>query len=268
MDIIVNKRCKVEQANNSDIDFEHEQPPTNNEGELYTVEELQNLDHDTVLKIKGCLCLDRSRIEEVLHLGNTLQLLNAASITDNSGSIKISLWDENADLENEKCYYFHYVKIKENHDGTIRLTTTPNTTVELIEDVYPVPEIQIWAELKTLHIAHFEMATNYTTVFLCRNCKKHLTEIKSISTIKCNQCQAMMRVNRCPKIASIKMGVTDEEKVKEILWLTAFEEQLASLLSLALVKERNVIDVVQRSTWLTNAAMSILLVITVTRQDT
>jgi len=85
MDIIVNKRCKVEQANNSDIDFEHEQPPTNNEGELYTVEELQNLDHDTVLKIKGCLCLDRSRIEEVLHLGNTLQLLNAASITDNSG---------------------------------------------------------------------------------------------------------------------------------------------------------------------------------------
>ena len=47
----------------------------------------------------------------------------------------------------------------------------------------------------------------------------------------------MMRVNRCPKIASIKMGVTDEEKVEEILWLTAFEEQLASLLSLVKIQQ-------------------------------
>ena len=85
MDIVVNKRCKVEEASNSDVQFEQAKPPQDNEGQLNTVEETLTLEYDTVLKIKGRLCLDRTRIEDIQHLGNNLKLLNAASITDNSG---------------------------------------------------------------------------------------------------------------------------------------------------------------------------------------
>ena len=84
-DIVVNKRSKVEEASNADVVFDSSSPPEDDVIPVSTVAEIKTFEHGQIVSVEGFLSLDKSRATTVKKNGQDLRVLNAASITDNTG---------------------------------------------------------------------------------------------------------------------------------------------------------------------------------------
>lgn len=108
------------------------------------------------------------------------------------GSIKIVLWEQNiTDLNDGSTYKFNGVKVKE-FNGRKHLTTTPSTTFEVIDENFPQPSCEALNTRRTLQVQKIEMLSNFSSYFVCKLCKKQLTEVTAflfkISVFKTTKC--------------------------------------------------------------------------------
>lgn len=87
MDIVVNKRSRVEEASNSDINFETAAPPEDAECPVVTAEAIRNVNHGQFVSIKGYLTVNLENIKTVQYNGRSLEVLNDAAITDHTGMV-------------------------------------------------------------------------------------------------------------------------------------------------------------------------------------
>ncbi|KAK3754217.1 hypothetical protein QZH41_013121, partial [Actinostola sp. cb2023] len=142
-DVILNKRCKLEEANNADVQFKIE-TPEDSAAKPYTSEEAKGLDGEVVIDIKGRLTLDPTQIEIIERQPDNLKVLNAASVTDHSGSIKITLWNSDTHLTNEQCYQFKNVKVKD-YNG------------KPIDENFPAGDSTTLDDEKSVKISNIEM---------------------------------------------------------------------------------------------------------------
>lgn len=83
-DVIINKRSKIEEANNVDVQFENIAPPII-ETQLLTTEEAKSKNEGEVLSIRGRLAVDDTAIEYIKLQGEQNRLNNAAAIIDAFG---------------------------------------------------------------------------------------------------------------------------------------------------------------------------------------
>ena len=190
-------------------------------------EDIEHIDSETLITIKGCMFIDKN--EKVLQKdGNTMQMVQAAAITDHTGSNRITVWADMINKVNDgQIYSFRGLRIKE-YNGQTFLATTFTTQIEKIEEDYPVPDMEIihMNFTKEVTIHKIEMVENFSTWYSCRRCKRQLTQLTTMTTIKCNNCRALMRLSTCSKAGSIHIAIEHDE---ELVWLTVFNKEMKTL---------------------------------------
>ena len=87
LDIIVNNRSTVEMAATTDVDFESASPPQNAEAPEYLIQDIPSVEVGQLLTVKGMLNMDTSRVRTIERNGIPIRLLDACTITDNTGKI-------------------------------------------------------------------------------------------------------------------------------------------------------------------------------------
>ena len=224
MDIIVNKRSKLEEGKSNELDFDFIEKEKEDEKEI-VVADIEDIDSETLITIKGRMSIDKNETKEFQRDGNTVQLVEAGAITDHTGSTRITVWADMIDKVNDgQAYSFSGLRVKE-YNGLKFLATTFITQIENIEEDYPVPDININC-IKEVTVQKIEMVENFSVWYACRKCNRQLTQLSTIATVKCNDCRALMRLSKCSKAGSIRIAIEDHE---ELVWLTAFDKEMKIL---------------------------------------
>ncbi|XP_031549046.1 uncharacterized protein LOC116286635 [Actinia tenebrosa] len=182
------------------------------------------------------LSMDRRNIETIKKNGSTIRLLRGA-ITDNTGTIKVRFWDPYCDLQSGRAYSFANLKVRQYSEHKY-LTTAPSTVADEIDEEFPVPDEDELNDVTTIRVEGFKMINNYATWYTCLNCSKHVTDVPTLKSAKCNNCKAIMLLEACPKMMSVKVAICDPSNEESYLWLTIFRDVLTQMIPPAIRKMR------------------------------
>lgn len=144
------------------------------------------------------------------------------------GTIQLTIWDPNG-TELPGPYLFKNLRVRDFNSKKV-LTTTSSTEMEPIQEQFPIPDDDVLENVISVQVHRFKMLSTFSTWYACLNCRKMLTEVSSTNeTPKCANCKAIMPIEACPQLASIRVAIPDETTA-DSLWLTVFTEQLHQLL--------------------------------------
>lgn len=111
------------------------------------------------------------------------------------------------------------------------MTITSDTLWEAINEEFPNPDGALDDNVTTIALQRFKMLKDYSTWYACLNCRKMLTEVSSTDqNPKCANCKAFMAIGSCPRQASIRVAVPNEDDTGDV-WLTIFTGELSQLLN-------------------------------------
>ena len=234
--LILGKRSRVEPVDNDDITFQYDDTaPLENQPILTTVDKVCLLDENQLATVKGILTLRTDSIREVIMKnGFLVPMLDRCTITDNSGTIPVTLWaDLIKQVTNEKSYSITHVRVKQYHSKKY-LTTTPSTTITPTDEHYSPPTKEFFDSLfdaKTISADRIRLADTFKTWLSCSKCQNILPEAASASNpiLKCPNCDAFQPASSCNTNASVRIAVRDNNH--ELVWLKVFTPLLLEMLS-------------------------------------
>jgi len=114
--MILGKKSRIEPVNNDDITFQYDDTAsTENQPVLTTVDNVRLLnENQSKVTVKGILTLRTDSIRDVIMKnGFLVPMLDRCTITDNSGTIPLTLWgDLIKQVANENSYSITHVHVK------------------------------------------------------------------------------------------------------------------------------------------------------------
>lgn len=123
-------------------------------------------------------------------------MLERCTITDDTATVKLTLWNDLIkEVENNTCYILSNVRVKE-YDSNKYLTATPNTQIEKTQSNFPSLDETAFQELFDFYIVRascVELLDHYKKFYACKSCNKFLTDILTDDIIKCGQCGAIQK---------------------------------------------------------------------------
>ena len=234
-DIIVNKRTRIERANNNDIPYEYDESPSSSEPQPITIEEVLSLQENQLTSVKGTLTVRPDSIQQVLmNDGLFIPMLSRCAINDNTGTIRLTLWgDATQEVTNHECYTITNVRVKK-YDSSKYLTTTPSSQITIAGDHFPPPTEEFFSSLfdtKTMEVDKIRLADSFKTWLACTKCNKQISDLTStnVNLMKCPTCGVVQPASSCPISASIRIAVRDG-KNHELIWLKVFSPALKTMM--------------------------------------
>ena len=236
-DIVLTKRCRIEPANNCDIQFEYEESPEGQgcERVFTAIGTIGSLAENEVISVKGCVTIQRKCIKQVIMKDNsTVPMLNRCTITDSTGIMRLTLWGDTIEqVVNNNCYAIEHVVIKK-YDMKKYVATTRNTTIATTEERFTPPTQEVFGSLfdvETLVVDKVSLAQSFKKWSCCCKCRRKLTDVTSSSLriVKCGTCNTVQPMSTCSVNASVRIAVRDSNF--ELLWLKAFTPVLEEMLS-------------------------------------
>ena len=127
-DIIVNKRSRVNPANN-DIQFEYAEPEADPSHQFTTVQDIIRLEETQLTCVKGILTLCPDSVQQILMKdGYLVSMLECCTVSDDTGTCRLTLWGTAIqEVANHKSYSITDVRVK-IFNSIKYLTSTPATT--------------------------------------------------------------------------------------------------------------------------------------------
>lgn len=234
--LILGKKSRIEPVNNDDIQFKYDDTaPPENQTALTTVENVRLLNENQLATVKGILTLRTNSIRDIIMKnGFLVPMLDRCTITDNTGTIPLTLWgDLIKQVANKNSYSITHVRVKQ-YDSAKYLTTTPSTTITPADEHYSPPSNEFFNSLfdaKTISADRIRLADTFKTWLSCSKCQNLLTEVTSTSTtvLKCPNCNAFQPASSCDTNASVRIAVRDSKH--ELLWLKVFTPLLLEMLN-------------------------------------
>ena len=142
-DVIVSKRSRIQDASNTDIDFEYlENSEVHDSNTVTLIGNIPSLSENTITSIQGVMIITMSleHIKEVTtKTANTIPMLDHCVVTDNTGTIRLTVWGSTIkEITNNDSYMITNLRVK-SFDAKKYLTTTPTTTaVKQDENQQPI----------------------------------------------------------------------------------------------------------------------------------
>ena len=129
-DLILNKRSCIETANNNDIGFEYDERTPVVPLQLTSLEDIASAEEDELVSVKGTLTIQKDCVQQVVMKdGFLIPMLERCTITDDTSTIRLTLWGSAIDqVANNRCYAITDVRVKQ-FNSTKYLTSTPATTL-------------------------------------------------------------------------------------------------------------------------------------------
>ena len=134
-DIIVNKRSRVDPANNNDIPFEYAETGADPSHQFTTIQDIIHLEENELTCVKGILTLRPDSIQQIpMKDGYLVSMLESCSVTDDTGTCRLTLWGTAIqEVANHKCYSKTDLRVK-IFNSIKYLTSTPATIFTIAED--------------------------------------------------------------------------------------------------------------------------------------
>jgi len=237
--LILGKKSRIEPVNNDDITFQYDDTtPTENQPDLTTIDNVRLLNENQVATVKGILTLSTDSIREVIMKnGLLIPMLERCTVTDNSGTIPLTLWgDLIKQVANANSYSITHVRVKQ-YNSQKYLTTTPSTTITPANEDFSPPTNEYFDRLfdaktvKMITADRIHLADTLNTWLSCSKCQNLLAEETSAlnTVLKCPNCNAFQPASSCSTNASIRIAVRDNNH--ELLWFKVFTPLLLEMLS-------------------------------------
>ena len=212
--LILGKKSRIEPVNKNDITFQYDDTtPTENQPDLTTVDNVRLLNENQLASVKGILTLSTDSIRDVIMKnGFLVPMLDRCTITDNSGTIPLTLWEDLIkQVANAKSYSITHVRVKQ-YDSQKYLTTTPSTTITPADEDYSPPTNQFFDSLfdaktaKMITADRICLADTLKTWLSCSKCQNLLVEETSAlnTVLKCPNCNAFQPASSCNTNASTR----------------------------------------------------------------
>ena len=170
--MILNKRTKIEDPHESEMDFDLQQIDEETvEAIDSSIEEIQEGENSTLVNIAGQV-LFNGTTETVNRKEKTFLTKQEALLTDNSGSLRMVLWEQDIKkCKSGQCYILSNVAIKEFNDAeylTLTRFSTVNETDKLtVTRQDDVPDIN----KKQMKVTFPPDGINYVQLHLsCNKC--------------------------------------------------------------------------------------------------
>ena len=234
-DIIVNKRSRVNAANNNDIPFEYAEPEPEIPQQFTNIQDITSLEENELTSVKGILALRTDCVQQVpMKDGFLLPMLERCAISDHTGITRLTLWGNAIDeVVNLKCYTITDLRVKVFNSRKY-LTSTPATKFTIAEDTYDPPSEEAFSALfnaATMLVPKILLADSYKTWLSCVKCAKQVSDITSSSEtlIKCNNCSTVQPVSSCHTKGSVRIYVQECDAAGPI-WLKVFTPTLQKML--------------------------------------
>ena len=192
----------IEPVNSDEITFHYDDTaPPENQPIVTTVDKVCLLNENQLATVEGILTLCTNSIREVIMKnGFVVPMLDRCTITDNSGTIPITLWaDLIKQVANEKSYSITHIRVKQ-YKSKKYLTTTPSTTITSSDKHYSPPTNEFFDSLfdaKTILADRIRLADTFKTWLSCSKCQNMLPEAASASNTIL-KCLTAMHFNRRP----------------------------------------------------------------------
>ena len=240
-DYLLNKRCKIEEASNHDVDYEY---MPNNQAEatmvVIPVTRLSEISQSQEGKVISCtgLFVEISDEEKTVRIGRrSVSLREKCALIDITGWLPLTIWETDfPKLVNGMMYHFSSLAVKQF--GTLYLSTTPHTVIDHKPGMVLPEETVALMTARALEgvgiarkrIDQFSYADNFSVNFLCRSCQKRLTDISTLQVIKCTTpfCQISQRIRDCRKVPSVRLAIEEDG---EQIWLTMKGQPLIDMLA-------------------------------------
>lgn len=93
-DVIVSKRSRIQDASNTDIDFEYlENSEIHDSNTVTLIGNIPSLSENTITSIQGVVTMSLEHIKEITtKTADTIPMLDHCVVTDNTGTIRLTLW--------------------------------------------------------------------------------------------------------------------------------------------------------------------------------
>ena len=216
-DLILNKRTKIEDPDDSETDFDYVSVKTETmQATDATTEEIQDGAAHTLINIMGRLTFSGSK--ETLQVKGKTLTKQEAILTDNTGSIRVVLWEKDIPrVTTGTCYNITNMAVKE-YGVTKYLTLTRHSTIESIQVNI---DRQDTSDVKTETTQHQfpPDGVNYVQQFLaCNKCHSKLVNNAS-KIIKCSECGLTQLKKKCQsKVLASILIKTDQETASYTLF--------------------------------------------------
>ena len=227
LDLVVTKRTGLQQASNAEIDFEYLERA---EDLPMTIVEIQKVEGGQLVIAEGRLTCSSDQIKEIVINGNSIACNESAILTDQTGSIPLTIWGElNKTLTSETSYKLAPLRVK-SYDIK-RVSTTPYTRVLKLEKEFPPAEEEFAgaADITEIRVPSVNFAEDFKRWFSCGRCSKALTDIATLEVVTCDSCKASQRIAKCAQECNLRITVQDEDNTKHVL--TALREVLNAMVA-------------------------------------
>ena len=193
-DLILNKRTKIEDPDDSEKDFDYVPVKTETtQATDATTEEINTGDAHTLVNIMGHLTFNG--FKETLQVKGKTLTKQEAIFTDNPGSIRVVLWEKDIPrMTTGTCDSIKNVAVKE-YGETKYLTLTRHSKIESIQININREDT---SDVKTETTQHQfpPDGVNFVQQFLtCNKCQSKLVNTSNI--IKCSECGLTQLKKKC-----------------------------------------------------------------------
>ena len=239
-DIILTKRTKLEETNNSDVDCEYCALPEDSNNEknivhLDYVTDAKSYPEGSLVGVKGKFIQTSTELKEVPYGSKVSCLSEKCALFDNSGWIPLTIWQAHFDsFEHGKIYAVGPLQVKEF--GTKYLSTTSKTTSKEIDDAFLLEDSSEVEEMiaeamgsRTKRSEKFSFAGNFSVAYLCRKCQRKITDVIALNIMNCPSvsCKAVQRTKDCSQTATKRVAF---EEGGSTFWLTVKDRMLQKML--------------------------------------
>lgn len=225
-EIVVTKRCRVEPAN-SDIAFEYdERREEEGHGRFTSIGSIKWVAEGEVISVKGCLSVRPEYVRNVVKKdGSVVAMLNRCAVSDESGTIGLTLWGNTIEqVVDNNCYVIEHVRVKK-YDLAKCLSTTEQTVVSPAEEVFVAPSEEILEDLfdvKSISVEKISFAQGLKRWLSCCTCRRQLVKVTGgpEMLVKCVKCNTVQQMSSCSTKACVRVAVADDDH--QLIWLKAF----------------------------------------------
>ena len=174
-----------------------------------SIEEIQERENSTLVNIAGQV-LFNGTTETVNHKEKTFLTKQEALLTDNSGSLRMVLWEQDIKkFKSGQCYILSNVAIKEFNDAeylTLTRFSTVNETDKLtVTRQDDVPDIN----KKQMKVTFPPDGINYVQLYLsCNKCHSKFSD-SDTKIVKYSECGIMQLKTKCPKPQCLLFSVVE-----------------------------------------------------------
>jgi len=225
------------------IDFKYQKKET------HTVADVKMMGQNQIVNLTGNIeWLEETRTVYCGKNKSVPRLVRTGLLADDTGSIKISVWQQLINDISEDTTLNCYDLTTESYNG-VRLATIPTTKFSVAKEVDV-----IYTDWKEYDIAPqvtkiccpFIDTVKVDTIHQCINidCKKKVTFFPGENTVTCNNCKRKMLVKRCTNSMVAEMTLTDKDDETKHYQITMFNIVLSKMVKTAEQSNDQIVDAI------------------------